>query len=59
MRLLDLQPAIDRLCADWGLQLRSLLFTETEWVIMEELEPILEVSLGLSDVEHGKQHFFA
>jgi hypothetical protein len=44
LQLRDMQKVMDRLCTDQNLDLRSFLFSELEWEIMDQLEDILEVS---------------
>src|ERR1700761_1917456 len=44
LHILELQPAVDRLCIDWTLNLELFMFTRTEWSIVQDLEAILQVS---------------
>lgn len=41
---LELQNVVNCLCSDWALDLWTFDFTDLEWVIMDQLEDILEVS---------------
>jgi hypothetical protein len=43
LRMLHLQPVVDRICADRHLKLQKYMLAADEWEILEKLETILKV----------------